>query len=62
MNSQKTVLVVDDEAKITEVLEAYLGKAGYHTVSAGSGPEALRLSLHRKARRKPPPPPHSCQR
>lgn len=43
MNPLKTVLVVDDEAKITEVLEAYLQKAGYRTVSAGNGPEALRL-------------------
>lgn len=43
MNPLKTVLVVDDEVKITEVLNAYLQKAGYRVASAGSGTEALSL-------------------
>lgn len=28
---KRTVLIVDDEIKITEVLEAYLKNAGYQT-------------------------------
>lgn len=43
MNSGKTILVVDDEAKITEVLKAYLEKEGFRVLSAESGTQALRL-------------------
>ncbi len=40
-----TVLVVDDNAKIVDVLAEYLGAAGYSVVSAFDGPGALaRLS------------------
>ncbi len=39
----KKILVVDDEAKITEVVRAYLEKAGYSVVSADNGPAALEL-------------------
>jgi DNA-binding response OmpR family regulator len=43
-----TVLVVDDEPTIVEVVSRYMERAGYETYGAGDGPEALRLaSLHR---------------
>jgi DNA-binding response OmpR family regulator len=43
-----TVLVVDDEPTIVEVVGRYMERAGYKTHSAGDGPEALRLAgLHR---------------
>jgi DNA-binding response OmpR family regulator len=43
-----TVLVVDDEPTIVEVVARYMERAGYVTHSANDGPEALRLaSLHR---------------
>lgn len=37
MNQEQTILLVDDEVKITKVLEAYLEKSGYHTLSAHDG-------------------------
>ena len=37
------VLVVDDEPKITEVVDSYLRRAGYLPVCASSGMEALQL-------------------
>lgn len=39
----KTVLIVDDEPKIREVVASYLRKEGYLTIEAGSGSEALEL-------------------
>lgn len=43
-----TVLVVDDEPTIVEVVGRYMERAGYRIHSAGDGPEALRLAgLHR---------------
>jgi two-component system response regulator ResD len=43
-----TVLVVDDEPTIVEVVARYLERAGYETLEAGDGLEALRLAeLHR---------------
>jgi two-component system response regulator ResD len=39
-----TVLVVDDEATIVEVVGRYLERAGFETLAAGDGPEALRLA------------------
>jgi DNA-binding response OmpR family regulator len=38
-----TVLVVDDEPTIVEVVSRYLERAGYETLGAADGPEALRL-------------------
>jgi DNA-binding response OmpR family regulator len=38
---EKTILVVDDEEKITEVLKSYLEKSGYRVVCAYRGNEAL---------------------
>jgi DNA-binding response OmpR family regulator len=43
-----TVLVVDDEPTIVEVVARYMERAGYETYSASDGPEAVRLAgLHR---------------
>ncbi len=39
-----TVLVVEDERKIRELLRGYLERAGYAVVSTGSGAEALTLA------------------
>ncbi|MDP4110470.1 MAG: response regulator transcription factor, partial [Bacillota bacterium] len=39
----KTILVVDDEAKITEVVKSYLESSGYQAVCAYNGTEALKL-------------------
>jgi len=39
-----SVLVVDDEPTITEIVSRYLQRAGYSTLVAGDGPEALRLA------------------
>lgn len=41
MTQSKTILVVDDEKKIVEVLQSYLEKAGYHVVTAYNGTDAL---------------------
>jgi len=38
------VLVVEDEAALSDVVQAYLAKAGYATASARSGPEAVDLA------------------
>ncbi|MDX6609979.1 MAG: hypothetical protein QOF85_1904 [Solirubrobacterales bacterium] len=42
-----TVLVVDDEPTIVEVVARYLERAGYKTLQAADGPEALRLAERR---------------
>lgn len=39
-----SILVVDDEPTITEVVSRYLERAGYAVRVAGDGPEALRLA------------------
>jgi len=45
--SHGTVLVVDDEPTITEVVSRYMERSGYETLTAADGPEALRLAgLH----------------
>ena len=41
MTRNNTILVVDDEAKIVEVLKSYLEKEGFRVVCAYSGSEAL---------------------
>ena len=43
MAQGKTILVVDDEFKIVDVLKSYLEKAGYVVVCAYSGSEALKM-------------------
>jgi len=46
--SNGTVLVVDDEPTIVEIVARYIERAGYETYEAADGPEALRLAeLHR---------------
>jgi DNA-binding response OmpR family regulator len=37
----QTILVVDDEAKLRDMLRVYLEQEGYHVVEAGHGREAL---------------------
>jgi two-component system response regulator ResD len=46
--SGRTVLVVDDEPTIAEVVARYLERAGYETATAGDGLEALRLAADRR--------------
>jgi two-component system alkaline phosphatase synthesis response regulator PhoP len=41
MNSQPTILVVDDDPEIVKILRNYLIQAGYSVVTAGSGQAAL---------------------
>jgi DNA-binding response OmpR family regulator len=41
MNENPVILAVDDEEKITELLAAYFDKAGYRTLRAKNGKEAL---------------------
>jgi DNA-binding response OmpR family regulator len=43
MMQKKTILVVDDEIKITEVIKSYLEAAGYTVLSAHNGTGALSL-------------------
>lgn len=43
MDLIKTILVVDDEKKITEVVQAYLENAGYRVACAYNGVDALKL-------------------
>jgi two-component system, OmpR family, response regulator ResD len=46
--SSGTVLVVDDEATIVEIVARYLERAGFETLEAKDGPEALhQADLHR---------------
>jgi DNA-binding response OmpR family regulator len=45
----KTILVVDDEERLTSLLEAYLQQEGFRVVTAGNGLEALEV-----VRRDPP--------
>jgi len=47
-DAKGTVLVVDDERTIVEIVGRYLERAGYEAQGAADGPEALRLAeLHR---------------
>jgi len=43
MSDIKKILVVDDEPKIVEVVEAYLRKEGFDVLTAGDGEKALKL-------------------
>ena len=44
MSSRGSVLVVDDEPTIAEVVSRYLERAGYETRVAGDGPRAIELA------------------
>ncbi|MEX1141123.1 MAG: response regulator transcription factor [Thermoleophilaceae bacterium] len=46
--ARRTVLVVDDEPTIAEVVSRYLERAGYDAPTAGDGLEALRLAGERE--------------
>ncbi len=46
--SQGTVLVVDDEPTILDVVGRYMERAGYATHRAADGPEALRLAAEHR--------------
>lgn len=41
MSNSKKILIVEDEIKISEVIEVYLNNAGYETFKAFAGTEAL---------------------
>jgi DNA-binding response OmpR family regulator len=41
INNRKTVLIVDDEIKIVEVVKSYLEKYGYKVIEAFNGTEAM---------------------
>jgi DNA-binding response OmpR family regulator len=43
----KTILIVDDEPKIVNLVRDYLARSGFNTISAGSGREAL-LAIEQK--------------
>ena len=43
MAQNKTVLVIDDEIKITEVVKSYLEKSGYRVECAYGGRQAMSL-------------------
>jgi DNA-binding response OmpR family regulator len=47
-SSQGTVLVVDDEPTILDVVGRYMERAGYETYRAADGPEALRLAAEHR--------------
>lgn len=44
MHGMKTVLVVDDELKITRLLRDYLQQAGFSVLTAADGPSALAIA------------------
>jgi two-component system alkaline phosphatase synthesis response regulator PhoP len=44
----KTILVIDDEAKIVEICRDYLTAAGFGVVTAGDGPQGLALARREK--------------
>ena len=46
--SKKTVLVVDDEKPIVDILVYNLKKEGYNTLEANDGEEAVRLVIEKK--------------
>jgi DNA-binding response OmpR family regulator len=43
MKTKIKILVVDDEVKIVEILQAYLTKSGYEVITAFSGKDALSI-------------------
>jgi signal transduction histidine kinase/DNA-binding response OmpR family regulator len=47
-NGEPTVLIIDDEESARELLVGYLAPAGFKTITAGSGPEGVRLARDRQ--------------
>ncbi|MGG1659980.1 response regulator [Brevibacillus sp. NRS-1366] len=39
-----SILIVDDEPQILEILSSYLQKEGYHVLTASEGREALEIA------------------
>jgi two-component system KDP operon response regulator KdpE len=39
----ETILIVEDEPEFADLVELWMGRAGYRTLAARTGPEALRL-------------------
>lgn len=48
MNRQKTILIVEDDEALLLGLEENLNVAGYRVLTAGTGPEGLRLAVEKK--------------
>ena len=48
MDNKKTILIVDDEKPIVEILVYNLQKEGYNTLEANDGEEAVRIALEKK--------------
>ena len=46
--NKKTILIVDDEKTIVDMLVYNLQKEGYNTLEAGDGEEAVRVALDKK--------------
>ena len=44
MTAAKTILVVDDEARLVSLVETYLAQSGFRVVSASNGREALAVA------------------
>jgi DNA-binding NtrC family response regulator len=42
---KQTILIIDDEAPIRELLQSYFSKQGYNVLGAGTAEEAVNLSL-----------------
>jgi DNA-binding response OmpR family regulator len=47
-DSPRTVLVVDDEPTIVEIVGRYMERAGYETYEAADGPAALRVAAEHR--------------
>jgi DNA-binding response OmpR family regulator len=43
-NKKDTILVIDDDASVRELMSRFLGKLGFHVVSARNGEEGVRLA------------------
>ena len=48
MENKKTILIVDDEKTIVEMLVYNLQREGYNTLEAGDGEEAVKIALNEK--------------
>lgn len=47
-NSKKTILIVDDEKPIVDILVYNLQKEGYNTLEANDGEEAIRIAFEKR--------------
>ena len=45
-----TVLVVEDERKLRDLVRSYLERAGFTVLSTGSGAEAITMATDRRRR------------